>query len=193
MIFFPSFSFCYFLYDNHHSPNDLHYLRLIFGWFSVANIIMQPSLLGPLGPAHQEYRLSFGSHHIHLQMDAEVESNQEGTGTGGEEAPLIENYYCFKKDGDLVKVTLVKIGGEVLRLTDRITVRRDAKTEEDEKTKCGANNSPLESYSQLSVHSKKTFLSKTAKTLLKTFEEWIGQNQPESLKYICGINQEYAS
>ena len=109
---------------------------------------MQPSYLAPLGPAHQEYRLSFSNHHIHLQIDAEVERNQEAGGAAEEEAPLIENYYCFKKDGDLVKVTLVKIGGEDLRLTDRITVRRDVKTEEDEKTKCGANNSPIESYSQ---------------------------------------------
>lgn len=76
----------------------------------------------------------------------------------------------------MVKVTLIKIGAEVLRLTDRITVRREMNTEEDEKTKCGANNSPIESYSHREVHKKKTFLSKTAKTLLKTFEEWIKQN-----------------
>lgn len=109
---------------------------------------MQSSFLAPLGPAHQEYRLTFSNHHIHLQIDAEIEGSQEGGRIGEEEAPVIENYYCFKKDGDLVKVTLVKIGGEVLRLTDRITVRREMNTEEDEKTKCGANNSPIESYSQ---------------------------------------------
>ncbi len=62
-------------------------------------------------------------------------------GTRNTEQPVIENYYSQVRAGELVKVTLVRIGKEVLRLTDRIVVHREQNQEEDDRTKYSSNTS----------------------------------------------------
>lgn len=84
---------------------------------------MHSSFLAPLPAGHSERHFSLRGQLLHIRSDAQLEV-LPGDGPKYGDTPLIENYYCQERTGELVKVTIVRIGREVLRLTDRITVKR---------------------------------------------------------------------
>jgi hypothetical protein len=93
-----------------------------------------------LPPAHSYRNLSLAGQQLMLNCEAQLEL-LTADGTRNTEQPVIENYYCQVRAGELVKVTLVRIGKEVLRLTDRIVVHREQNQEEDDRTKYSSNTS----------------------------------------------------
>jgi poly(A) polymerase Pap1 len=88
---------------------------------------------------------------------------------------IIENQYCLRRGQELVKVTFIRIGGEVITLTDRLRLAQDP-SEEEEKTKSSSTsttNSPLELHPSSRHKSRKNYLSNNAKEILSLFEKWL--------------------
>lgn len=84
----------------------------------------------------------------------------------------------------------MRIGREVLRLTDRISLARECSPEEDDRTKCSSNSSQQE---VREPKPRKAYFSKSSKALLAAFDGWAKRQDPGSLRAIVAMRQEYGS
>lgn len=79
-------------------------------------------------PAQKEYRLTIEHRPLSLHCDTLV-CELPPQHIVDSDKPVIENYYCYRLGNELVKVTKIRIGGEAVTLTDRITFHQDVNNE----------------------------------------------------------------
>ena len=152
---------------------------------------MTSAFFAPLPPAHSYRNLSLAGQQLMLNCEAQLEV-LTADGIRYNEQPVIENYYCQLRAGELVKVTLVRIGKEVLRLTDRIVVYNEQNQEEDDRTKSSSNTSQPEASPQMPKQ-RRTYFSKSAKALLLSFQKWAKDNDCSSSHSIVALRIDYPS
>jgi hypothetical protein len=64
-----------------------------------------------------------------------------------------------------------------LRLTDKIIIKRSVSAEEDDKTKYSSNSSQAESNTQIERKQRKKVITRSGRTLLNIFYEWMKNNE----------------
>ena len=70
-----------------------------------------------------------------------------------------------------MKVTIIKLGNQFLRLTDRLSVLRENDQHQGKKAK-DSERSSTDTQSRSDEENEKLFFSKASKTILKMFVEW---------------------
>jgi hypothetical protein len=82
-----------------------------------------------------------------------------------------------------VKVTIIKLGNQFLRLTDRLSMMRDCGQYQERKAK-DSERSSTDTQSRSDEENEKLFFSKASKTILKMFVEWIRSRNTGCLEYV---------
>jgi len=82
-----------------------------------------------------------------------------------------------------VKVTIIKLGNQFLRLTDRLSVLRENDQHQGKKAK-DSERSSTDTQSRSDEENEKLFFSKASKTILKMFVEWIRSRNTGCLEYV---------
>jgi hypothetical protein len=94
-------------------------------------------------PSQKEYYVTIHQQPIHIQCETQITSLSPPSSEEPGEEPYIENFYCYTHNNEVVKVTKIRIGDEVVTMIDRLSINSQ-QAQEDIRKDNSTNSSPQE-------------------------------------------------